>query len=153
MKETDWKMIACLRRDGRETLTKISRQTDIPISTLYDKLKSEKMNLIKKHTCLLDFSQMGFNTRASVSIKLGKESKEEAKEYLLKHMNVNSLYKINNGYDFMIEVVFRHLKELEEFMEKMEERFEVLEYKVYYIIDDLKREEFLSNPEHIKLVL
>ena len=153
MKKNDWELIACLRKNGRETLTRISKKTNVPISTLYDKLRSEKMNIITKHTCLLNFTQIGFNTRAKISLKVDKESRDLVKDFLIKDFNVNSLYKINNGYDFMVEVVFKDLKDLEDFIERLEERFRILEYKVYYIIDDLKREAFLSSPEHIKLVV
>ena len=110
MKKNDWELISCLRKNGRETLTKISRKTKVPISTLYDKLRSDKMSLITKHTCLLNFSKIGFNTRAKISLKVDKECRQDIK-------------------------------------------FRILEYKVYYIIDDLKRESFLSSPEHIQLVV
>ncbi len=153
MKKSDWEMIACLRKNGRETLTKISKKTKVPISTLYDKLRSQKMSIITKHTCLLDFARIGFNTRAKISMKVDKDCRDDIKAFLMADQNVNSLYKINNGYDYMIEVVFRNLKDLEEFIDRLEERFRILEYKVYYIIDDLKRESFMSSAEHIKLVV
>ena len=153
LKENDWEMIACLRKNGRETLTDISKKTNIPISTLYDKIRSDKMDIITKHTCLLDFNKLGFNTRAKISMKVDKECRDTIKEFLMRDFNVNSLYKINNGYDFMIEVVFKSMQNLENFIEKMESKFRILEYKVYYVIEDIKREEFLSNPEHIKLII
>jgi len=49
--------------------------------------------------------------------------------------------------------VFKNLQGLETFIEKMESRFRILEYKVYYVLEDLRREEFLSNPEHIKMLV
>lgn len=146
-------MLCYLRKNGRETLTTISRKTSIPISTLYDKLKSQAKSLISRHTCLIDFNQLGFNTRATISMKIAKEQRDGLRDFLSKHQNINNMYKINNGYDYMVEVVFRNVKELEEFIESMEEKFNLIDYKVYYIIDDIKREEFLSTLNHVSLVM
>ena len=85
-------------------------------------------------------------------LRVHKDSKEPIRQFLEKHVNANSLYKINNGYDFLIEGVFRHLKDVEDFLEKLEEKFEVMEKQVYYIIDDIKRETFMEDPQLLGLV-
>ena len=40
MNTKDMKMIAHLRQDARMPLTKMSRRTGIPVSTIFDRLKS-----------------------------------------------------------------------------------------------------------------
>ena len=130
----------------------MSNKINIPISTIYDKLKLYEGGLIKKHTALIDFSKLGFNTRANIVLKVDREKRELLKEFLVKNNNVNSLYKINNGFDFMIEGVFKNLKELEDFFEALEIKFKVKTKQVYYIIDDIKRESFLSDPDALKLM-
>ena len=139
----DMQIITALRKNSRESLTKISRNTGIPVSTIFDKIKDNP--LITKSTCLLDFNQLGFNTRAKATIKVERESREELRVYLSKHQNVNSLYKINSGYDFLIEIVFRNIKDLEEFMEYIRDRFQIIEDNVFYILDDIRREEFMCD--------
>jgi len=47
-------VISYLRQNARETLTRLSRKTHIPVSTIYDKLKLHEHNLITKYTSLLD---------------------------------------------------------------------------------------------------
>lgn len=148
----DLKILNYLRKNSREKLTTMSRNTSIPVSTIYDRIKQYMGNFVKKHTAILDFNNLGFNTRANVILKLERECKEEVMKYMMKHPNVNSLYKINNGYDFMMECVFRNVKELEEFLEAVDDKFKVVSKAVYYIIDDLKREEFLSDPLSLGLV-
>ncbi len=134
-----------LRKNSRATLTKLSRDTKIPISTIFDKLRNHESNLIHKHTCLVDFATLGFNTKAQIMIKVGKESREGIKDYLAKNMNVNSVFKINNGYDYAVECIFKHIKELEEFIEDIELKFEIIERQVYYVIEDIIREKFMSD--------
>ena len=107
--------------------------------------------MIKKHTSLLDFNKLGFGTRATIILKSKKENRENLKQFLLENKYVNSFYKINNGYDFMIETVFRELKEVENFVEELENNYGVEEKLVYYIVEELKKEAFLSNADYIKV--
>lgn len=148
----DLLIIANLRNNARATLTMISKRTNIPISTIYDRLKNHSGGLIKKHTTLLDFSKLGFNTRANITLKVDRKIRDDVKNFLIKHQNINSVYKINNGYDFLIEAIFKHIKDLEDFMELMEERFKIKSKQVYYVIDEIKRENFLTDPNMIDMV-
>ncbi|MEA3514921.1 MAG: Lrp/AsnC ligand binding domain-containing protein [Nanoarchaeota archaeon] len=141
--KNELQIITALRKNSRESLTKISRKTGIPVSTIFDKIKENP--LITKSTCLLDFNQIGFNTRAKVTIKVERETREDLRKYLNKHQNVNSLYKINSGYDFLIELVFRNIKDLEDFMENIRDRFKIIEDNVFYVLEDIKREDFMND--------
>ncbi len=144
-------IMSMLRQNARETLTKMSKKSNIPVSTIYDKIKSHENGIIKKHTCIIDFSKLGFNTRASISLKVTKGKREEMKTYLVNHPNVNTIYKINNGFDYWIECIFRHIRDLEDFLENLEADYGIKK-QVFYIIDDIKREAFMADPELLDLV-
>ncbi|MFH1589332.1 MAG: Lrp/AsnC family transcriptional regulator [archaeon] len=146
MDKKDIVFLTHLRNNARETLTMISKKTRIPISTLYDRLKTHENDVITKHTTLIDFAKLGFLCKANITIKVDIEDRDAVKNYLTCQNSVNSLFKINNGYDFLIEGVFKHVKEMEDFMELLERKFKVLEKNVYYIIEDIKRESFMSEP-------
>lgn len=150
-KEKELMIMSLLRENARETLTKMSKRSKIPISTIYEKIKIHENDVIKKHTCILDFAKLGFNTRAALSIKVPKSKKERLRDYLSKHPNINSVYKINNGYDFWVECIFQSIKDLEDFGENLETDFGIKK-DVYYIIDDIKRESFLSDPDLLKMM-
>ncbi len=143
----DIQIISYLRRDSREMLTRLSKLTGVPVSTIFDRLKLHKGGLIKKNTSLIDFQMLGFNSRAKVAIKVDREDREDLKLVLKNHRNINSAYRINNGYDFMFEVLFRDMKELEDFIYSLETKFKIIDKHVYYIIDGIKEEEFLSNDD------
>lgn len=149
----DLVIIAHLRRNCRETLTKMSKLSQIPISTLYEKIKRNEGGIIKKHTCLVDFAKLGFNTRAKVVIRASINHKQELLDFLVKHQNINSVYRINNGYDYLVEGVFKNMRDMEEFNEALQTRFKVRTQETYFIIDDIKREAFMSDPSLIDLML
>jgi len=151
LKQKDILIISNLRKNARESLTKISKATGIPISTIYDRIKSYENNIINKHTTIVEFAKLGFNTRANIIIKTKRDQRDEIREFLQKNTNLNSVYKINNGYDFLIEAVFRDIKEMEDFIENMESKFSIKSKQVFYIVDDIKRESFLNNPEKLRM--
>src|SRR3989338_7334150 len=149
-KKKDILILAALRNDARISLTDISKKTEIPISTIYERVQLFQQKLIRGYTALVDFSLFGFMARATIAIKANHSKKEMLQEYLFVHQNVNSLYRINNGYDYMIECIFKNVKELEEFLDVLDYRFKVKTRDVFYLIDDIKRESFLSNQHFIE---
>ena len=152
MDKKDRIFLAYLRTNARETLTFISKKTGIPISTLYDRLRAQENNIITKHTTLIDFTKLGYMCKVNIAIKVDIEDRDAVKDYLIFQNSVNSLFKINNGYDFLIEGVFKHIKDMEDFMETFERKFKVRSKDVHYVIEDLKREAFMSDPEIVDMI-
>jgi len=148
----DLLIIAELRNNARESLTDMSKKIHIPISTIYDRLKMNEGSLIKKHTTIIDFAKIGFYTRANMMFRVSHEQKGELKEFLMRHHSINSVFQINNGYDFLAEGIFKHIKELEDFMEGLESKFKIEAKQVYYIVDELKREAFLADRQLIEII-
>jgi len=149
MNQKDLKIITYLRQDARMSLTKLSKKTRIPVSTLFDRLKANEEKLIVRHTTLLNFQKLGFDTRAHIVIKVNSNDRDNVREFLLRHQSINSVYRINNGFDFMIEGVFKSFQDAQLFMDKLEEKFLIEEKKTHFIIKDLKKESFMSDPEMI----
>ncbi|MBW3021228.1 Lrp/AsnC family transcriptional regulator [Candidatus Woesearchaeota archaeon] len=146
MNKKDLKIISHLRSDARMSLTNLSRKTSIPVTTIFDRIKvQQKDKVIKKFTSLLNFNELGYNTRANIALRVDREDKEELKEHLIKHENVNSVSRINNGYDFMVEGIFKQMVDLEDFLDKLEQRFKILDKKSFFIIEDLKKEDFMND--------
>lgn len=148
----DLVIMSYLRQNSRIKLTKMSRLTKLPVSTIFDRIRHHEKSLIKAHISLLDFAKLGFHTRANIMFRVSKKEKQAVREFLENSQNVNSIYKINNGFDFLAEVVFRNICDLEEFIEKLEERFDIKSKEVHYIIDDIKRESFMSDPHLVGMI-
>ncbi len=144
-------ILANLRNNSRLSLTRMSRNTSIPVSTIYDKIKAYEQGLITKNTCILDFSKLGFNTRATIMLKIKKEDKERVREALIKNKSVNSCYRITNGYDYLIEGIFKEIRQVDHFLANLDKDYNIEQKEVYYILEDLRKEAFLSNPDYIQL--
>ncbi len=133
-----------LRRNARESLTNMSKRTHIPVSTIFEKLRNNN-DLIRKHTTLLNFNRLGYNIVVNVLVKLRKDYRELLRKFLLSSVNVNSLYKVNNGYDFLFEGVFEDISKMECYMEHLEDKFKISGKMIFFMIEDLKRESFLED--------
>jgi DNA-binding Lrp family transcriptional regulator len=144
-------LMTYFRRNARENLTQISRKTHIPVSTIFDKLREFERGLIQKHTTLIDFRRLGFDIRINILFKVEKDSREEFKEFLVYNENVNSIYRINNGYDYMVEAIFRDMSDLQRFTELLD-RFKIEDKKELFVLEDVKRECFLTNETHSRLL-
>ncbi len=147
MKRSEIVILSNLRNNARQSLTRMGRKTSIPISTIYEKIKDYEENIIKKYTVIVDFGKLGFVTKVNIFLKTPKEKREGLKNFLLENKSINNLYKLNNDYDFMAEGIFKELRDVEMFLEKLENEFGVNDKKLFYIVDEFKREGFLSNPE------
>jgi hypothetical protein len=86
-------------------------------------------------------------------IAMPKEKRKEAEQFFCKHHNVNSVYKINNNYEFLIEAVFKHIKQLEDFNDLLEQRFNTTTIEVHHIIYDIVREAFMEDPNISKALI
>ena len=102
LQKKDILLITYLRNNARENLTKISRLTHIPVSTIFDRLKELETDLISKHTTLVNFKKLGFDIKINILFKVERNSREEFKEYLIKNQNINSVFRVNNGFDFLL---------------------------------------------------
>ncbi len=151
-REKELLLLSHFRRNSRQSLTKISRETRIPVSTIFDKLKEYEQTIIKKHTCLLNFKKLGFDLRTTILFKVEKEKKESFQKFLLNNPSTNNVFKINNGYDFLIEAIFRDLREMDSFFEDADNRG-VVDRKEFFILESIARENFLSYQPGMKSLL
>src|SRR3989344_3249081 len=140
--EKELKLLTHLRLNSREKLTEISKETHIPISTLFDMLNELQGTAIFRNTVLLNFSHLGYHTRAQIFLKVPSDKKDELRKHLSCHNNVNTVCKINNGWDFIAETVHKNIKELNEFLDILTQKFKVEQKEIHYLIEDVKREGF-----------
>jgi len=147
--EKDVEIISHLRKNARNKVTTISRSIEMPVTTIYDRVKVQhNKGIIKKSVALLDFNKIGFNSVSLIALKTNKHNKEELKEFLHNHSNINSLYRINNGHDFLAECIFEDANKLQDFIEETEWKFDLQPPAVFNIIHELKKEEFMTDSNH-----
>ncbi len=151
MEKKDLQILSMLRSNGRMTLTEMSRRSNIPVSTIYDRLNYFRGSIIKRHVSLIDFAKLGFVVKTHIMFCIDKTQKDDFSAYMVRNVNVNSLYRINNGFDFIAEVLCRDINGLEQFLDSLCEKFKIKDKKTFFIIDEPKKEAFLSDESFMHL--
>ena len=146
MNQIDYRILSRLRKNSRASVTQISRDIDAPVSTVFDRIKKLEDDYVIKHTSLLNHPCIRYHMRVSMVLRADKKS--ELRQFLMNRKEVNSLYLIERG-DLMCECIFRDMKELSEFSEKLDD-FDLLDKKEIHVVEDLKNEEFLTEEEHFQ---
>lgn len=145
VKTTDIRILQHIRKNARMSITNISRKTGIPVSTIFDRLQQQEKEIVKKFTVLLDFSKLGYTVRAHILLKVDPQARDELKSYLITHLCVNNLFRINNGFDFAVECVFATIQQVEDFVETLELQYRIIDKKIFHIIEDVAREKLLTQ--------
>jgi DNA-binding Lrp family transcriptional regulator len=151
LKDKDLLFINHLRGNARKKITELSRELDIPVTTLYDKLHiHKKRGIIQKHITLLDFAKLGYYARAVLSIDIDLRNQERLREYLLQNNHVNSMYRVDCEETFIAEVVFENPYTLQEFIEQTKLEFTTCKIKANNILQEIKKESFMASPNRIE---
>ncbi len=127
-----------LRRNSRQHLSQVAKNLNMPLSTLHDNYKIVKQ-YIKQNITLVDFEQLGYGFRMNFIFRI--RSSSIIKNLLLKNMNVNSIYRINNRQTLLVECVFRNLAGAYKFKEMLHDRG-IKKISMNYVIADIKKECF-----------
>ena len=144
MRASDLKIISALRTNSRETLTKISGDTGISISLVFDRLKSmEQEGLIKRNSCSVDWKRLGLR-RVLLLIKTPERLREKAQAWLAKSHHINNLWRLDSS-GFAAEGMFVSLRQQEVFIKTIRKEFEDLEVSTREIVENPKWEGFLTS--------
>ena len=103
--EKDALIIQQLRENARISTTAIAQKADMPVSTVFDRMRCHEHDIITKYVALLDFAKLGYHAKTKIAIKVIGEERQQVFAYLSQDSYVNSLYKINFGFDFFIELI------------------------------------------------
>ena len=132
-----------LRLNAREKLNFMSRNTGIPVSTLFDFLKEARSNYIRRFTALFDFSSLGYACQSHLFLKVKHSDLAAVRYYLFEHAEVNSVWKINNKWSFIVETVHKDIRDLNIFVENIQSQFLVEKIEIHYLIEEIKKEGFM----------
>lgn len=141
MDDRDKKILKCLDRDARISLTDISKELKIPVTTI--KFRIEKMiddGIIEQFTTLFNPDVLGYQVFAQVTLKtedflvadIGKKMVDELSKLLVGESAVQFSGITQEGLVQMI-CVFKTMAELRSFIADLESKSSVkkAEYQVF----------------------
>lgn len=142
--QKDKKILKTLQENGRANVATISRKTGIPRdSVMYRINKMIKTKVIRFFHAVLNPSVIGYEIYSFVSLTLHNLTNEkEAKflNFIKSHPNITYIAKTTGKQDFIINVIARNLKELDEIITEIRMKFSeiVKDYETSSIIQEHK---------------
>ncbi|MCC0696331.1 Lrp/AsnC family transcriptional regulator [Clostridioides sp. ES-S-0048-02] len=118
MDEIDLKIINSLKKNSRASTSEISRQVNLSIPAVSERIKKiEQSNIIKKYTIQINREKTKYKLLAFVFINTDlSKSIEEFKKTMLEYDTVLECHHISGEYDYLIKVLAEDTNELEEFI-------------------------------------
>ncbi|MEE9525781.1 MAG: Lrp/AsnC family transcriptional regulator [Candidatus Woesearchaeota archaeon] len=132
MKPKEKEIIKHLRKGKRLNISEIARELNLPISTVNDAIKRIEKKYVIKRSSLLDYKKIGYNANAKIAVKVSSERKRDFLKFLKEQNCVNSVYHINSGFDFLIDVICRDIIELKFWIDDVKKDFslEVIMFQI-----------------------
>lgn len=141
------KVIAALRRDGRAPLTALARLLKRDVDDIHRIIKEEEGTTITKFTSLLNYELLGYPTHVVMVLAVSSKERAAFTSFLNKSQHLNGLFSINNGYDFLLDLIFKDMRQVHSFVEQLESKFTIYERKEYYILATFAEQRFMANPD------
>ncbi len=125
--EKNKKIISVLKENSQLSTSKISRLTNIPITTVHNRIKKmQKEGIIKKYTIVLDNQKLGKNILALILVNVNyknlgsgnKSNPQETFRKILKYSCVEDVFELTGRYDLIVKVRTTDMAELNEFLTK-----------------------------------
>jgi DNA-binding Lrp family transcriptional regulator len=122
---TDIQILELLQKNGRISLSDISKQVDKGISTVHARMKNlEEEGYIKQYTALLDSSRVGKGTLAFILITVryrvpGKDETLSQRQFcqeIAEHPFVQDVHVLSGEYDVLLKARTKDIDELNGFI-------------------------------------
>ncbi len=141
--EKDKHILEVLCDNARLSTKQIAKKTNIPITTVFNRIKNlEKNGIIKGYTCTLDGKKLGRGVSAHLLIninfdKLSKKmmNEEDLANKLLRIPGIDSVDTMSGEADMIIKVSVEDIDKLNELLTKKLRGFEeIVNVKTFIIL-------------------
>lgn len=118
--ELDKKILAIVQGDGRITNAELAQKIHLSPPAAHARLKRlQTRGVIRRFVALLDREPLGYDLMALIHVTLAQHRRERVQEFraAIQDMpEVLECYHVTGEYDYMLKVVVRNRKELEQFL-------------------------------------
>lgn len=141
--EKDKQILEVLRKNSRLSTKQIAKKTDIPITTVFNRIKNlEKNKVIKGYTCILDKKKLGRGVSANILININFDklsekmmNEEDLAEKLLRIPGVENADTMSGEADMILKVSVEDIDRLNDLLTKRLRSFEeIVNVKTFIIL-------------------
>ncbi len=118
MDAIDYQILSCLKENSRENATDIGAKINLSTSAVIERIKKlDASGLIQQHTIVIDQKQLGRELMAFIYVRLEHPKYyENFVKVIHAHPAIAECYYIAGDFDFILKVVTKSGKSLEEIL-------------------------------------
>ena len=112
--DKDMDILSLLKKNAKKTTQQISRELNIPITTIHNRIKKlESEGIISKYTVVFNHKKLGKNISARLMIRVTKlADQNKICNELLNLEAVDRVYQITGDHDIVAKVCLKDIEEL-----------------------------------------
>ncbi len=120
MDDISYKILTLLQSDSRMTYTQISKEVNMSIPSVKEKINKMLDNgIIKNNTIEVDFNKLGRNIRAVICIDVKFNRYDNFVNFCSNNPYVTEFYRVLGPYNAIIIVAIEDTDKLEKFIDKI----------------------------------
>ena len=120
MDKLDNDIIKSLNENGRKSLRKISKELNISLSTISNRLKKlEENGIITRYIPVVCPEKAGLDLTAVINLKITHGKLIETQKKISKDNHISAIYDITGEWDSVIIAHFKDRKDLNRFIKKI----------------------------------
>lgn len=114
----DLRIIRSLNQDARKPFKAIAAEVGVSDATVRKRVsRMLREGIIKQFNILLDYHKLGRVIKAFIGISVNPPRLREIVDKLEKNPDIQVLYRTTGNVDLFVEVIFRDMEELNNFLE------------------------------------
>jgi len=112
--DKDMDILSLLKKNAKSTTQQISRELNIPITTVHNRIKKlESEGIISKYTVIINQKKLGKTISARLAIRVTKlADQNKICNDLLNLEAVDRVYQITGNHDIVAKVCLKNIEEL-----------------------------------------
>ena len=142
MDKLDYEILECLKRNSREKASAISRQINLSVSAVLERIhKMETQGVIKGYTVVTNKKMLGMGMLAVMEISLEHPKYYDSFTGLINSMpEIVSCYYMTGDFDFILKIYAQDSDDLEQIHKRIKSIHGVSSTRTYITLKTVKEE-------------
>jgi Lrp/AsnC family leucine-responsive transcriptional regulator len=116
----NWKILKCLQQNARQSNVEIGKQVGISSPAVSERIKKmEDAGVIQSYNALVSPYETGYQLKAIITLRAFMGMLKPFLEKVKTYDEVINCYRITGNENFVMEVVLKHQKHLESFIDQL----------------------------------
>ncbi|OYX24810.1 MAG: ArsR family transcriptional regulator [Flavobacteriales bacterium 32-35-8] len=116
----NWKILKCLQQNARQSNAEIGRQVGVSSPAVSERIKKmEDLGIIQGYNTLLSPFEIGYQLKAIITMRAFMGKLKPFLEKVKTYDEIVNCYRITGDENFVMEVVLKNQKHLEQFIDQL----------------------------------